>query len=358
MGRIPWIDSSRGLAILCLIIIHNVGALNSRGYISVDILNKIELFFRVATPYFILIFGFTFSIVHSHRLIEMESVKNLYKKLVYRLVLVLLARQVIVIISSIRHPELVNDLWSILFYDQLSQSGEILTFYFMAIVLAPISLYFIRSNSKNTNGFIIFLIYSVSYYIGSTYNQYYESVLFRVLFYDVYAFFPFFSLAMIGMLLGILYKDINSNVTRLRFFLFLAIFSIGLGSALILYITPTPIESLAKAELKAPPHIVYILIYFGMSIIITTMLALYSTNKHCPQIPIRLLGVLGRNSLLSYVLHYFLFIASPVSIYIFGVKNSTYELVTFISVFFLMYIIVYSRDYYKKQNSNKEWCNQ
>ncbi len=358
MGRITWIDSSRGLAILCLIVIHYIGALESRGYITYDILNIIKSLFRVATPYFILIFGFTFSIINSNKLTDMHGVERLYKKLFFRLMLVLLARQIIVIISSIRYPELKPYLWDILSYSQTSRSGEILTFYFIAIAIAPISLYFMRSTSKKSNVLTIILIYSISYYIGSTYSQFYNNILFRILFYDVYAFFPFFSLVMFGMFLGLVYKEIGSDVSKFKLFFLLGLFFIGLGSISIYFITPTPIETLALAKLKSPPHIVYILIYLGVSIIITILLAIYSNNKYCPKLPLKLLDVLGRNSLLSYVLHYFLFIASPISVYIFGFKNRNYELAVFISILLLMFIVIYCRDYYKNYNLNKRWCKQ
>jgi surface polysaccharide O-acyltransferase-like enzyme len=53
MQRIAWLDSSRGLAIVMIILIHYVGALETRDFISESLMMSIKAVLRVATPFFI-----------------------------------------------------------------------------------------------------------------------------------------------------------------------------------------------------------------------------------------------------------------------------------------------------------------
>ncbi|MFT5880928.1 MAG: surface polysaccharide O-acyltransferase-like enzyme [Moritella sp.] len=346
MKRIDWLDSSRGTAILCLIFIHYVGALESRDFISYDFMNIIKSIFRVATPYFIIIFGFTFSIAYSNKLVTWRALSKLYSKLTYRLVLVIIAREVIVLVSAIRYPEMKDQLLSILLYQEFSASGEILTFYFFAILFSPIALFFMRKNN-NMNIVFILCLYSFGYVIGSTYNTQFTGMWFRFLFYDVYALFPFFSLVMLGMYFGILYKSISNDSERL--IIFSLIFLVFLISGLIIlqFLTNTPVLTLANATLKAPPHIAYLLIYSALAIFISGILAIVSTKKILLKTLFSFLDIIGRNSLLSYVLHYFLFMATPISIFVFGNKNATNEFFTFIFLMFTLFGFIYARDYIK-----------
>jgi len=355
MERIKWLDSSRGLAILCLVFIHYIGALESRGFISYDLMNIIKSIFRVATPYFIFTFGFTFSIVYLKKIIIFSDLTRLYRKLYKRLLLVVIAREIIVLISTVRYPEMANELLSILLYQEFSKSGEILTFYFFAILLAPITLFFMKQKSNLFNILLISTVYITGFYVGITFPSLYSSLLFRLFFYDVYAFLPFFSLAMFGMFCGILYRAFEHDLVRLKFYLLTGSLFIIIGTIILQFITDTPIYTLATASLKAPPHIAYMLIYAGLSITLTAIVAICSTQKYVPKFLFDFLDILGRNSLLSYVLHYFLFIAAPISMFIFSTQNNQYELYTFIAVLILLFSIVYSRDTYKQKKirSNK-----
>jgi surface polysaccharide O-acyltransferase-like enzyme len=350
MKRINWLDSSRGTAILCLIFIHYVGALEARDFISYDLMNVIKSIFRVATPYFIIIFGFTFSIVYSNKLVTWGALRALYSKLTYRLVLVIIAREVIVLASAIRYPEMKEQLLSILLYQEFSESGEILTFYFFAILFSPITLFLMRQKNK-MNIIYILSLYSFSYVIGSTYNTQFTDMWFRFLFYDVYALFPFFSLVMLGMYFGMLYRSKSSDSERLIIFSLISLVFLISGLIILQFVTNTPILTLAEATLKAPPHISYLLIYSALAIFISGILAIVSTKKIMPNILFSFLDIIGRNSLLSYVLHYFLFMATPISTFVFGNKNATSELYTFIFLMFILFGCIYARDY---MNINKK----
>lgn len=350
MKRINWLDSSRGTAILCLIFIHYVGALESRDFISYDVMNVIKSIFRVATPYFIIIFGFTFSIIHSNKLVTWKALRELYSKITYRLILVIIAREVIVLSSAIRYPEMKDQLLSILLYQEFSESGEILTFYFFAILFSPITLFFMRQKNKMNITFILSL-YTFGYVIGSTYNTQFTGMWFRFLFYDVYALFPFFSLVMLGMYFGMLYKSKSSDSERVMIFSLISLVFLISGLIILQFVTNTPILTLAEGTLKEPPHIAYLLIYSALAIFISGVLAIASTTKIIPNILFSFLDIIGRNSLLSYVLHYFLFMATPISIFFFGNENPTNELVTFIFLMFILFGCIYFRDY---MNINKK----
>lgn len=353
-NRIIWLDSCRGLAIMLLIAVHYIGAAESRELITKDVLIFIKSILRVATPYFILMFGFTFAIAYGKKLQNWLNVKLLYRKLLPRLALVLLAREVIVLATIFRYPEMQEFLLSTLLYQRFSTSGEILTFYFFAIACAPLVLFWIK---KQTNSIVIFtisLLYSLSYYIGSNYSDEFPTMWFSLLFYNVYAFFPFFSLVISGMLFANLYKQLTSNMLRMRVFLILGLIAFILGSIILQYVTHTPLLTLANSELKAPPHISYMLIYTGIAIFISSLIALVSTKKWCPQVILSFLDIIGRNSLLAYVLHYFLFVATPISQLIFKSKSSMLELFVFVALLFIMFGVIYCRDLQKRTLSIKK----
>jgi len=348
LERIKWIDSSRGVAILCLIFIHYIGAIEARGFISYELMNIIKMIFRIATPYFIFIFGFTFAIVYQNKVVSIIAVKALYKKLYYRLALVLIAREVIVLVSAVRYPNMAEHLWSILLYQDSSRSGEILTFYFFAIILAPIALFIMTKQSQFTNVLSIIALYMFGYFVGTSYPSMYEHLAFRLFFYDVYAFFPFFSLVMFGMYCGICYRSLKNDKDRLFIFLKLGTAFMVSGFIILQFATDTPVYALATSALKSPPHISYLLIYSGMTIVVTSAVAVCYTGRYLPAFIFNFLNLIGRNSLLSYVLHYFLFVATPISIYIFGIESKHYELYTFIAMLIALFGVVYLRDTYKK----------
>ncbi|WP_057832361.1 acyltransferase family protein [Colwellia sp. TT2012] len=353
-NRITWLDSCRGLAIMLLIAVHYVGALESRELITKDILVLIKSILRVATPYFILMFGFTFAIAYGKKIQSLHDVKSLYFNLMPRLGLVLLGREVIVLATAVRYPEMQEYLLSTLFYQSFSRSGEILSFYFFAIACAPLVLYWLQSMKKVISLFVIIITYSVSYYIGSHYATEFPTMWFRFLFYNVYPFFPFFSLVMLGMLLARLYKQISTDKLRMLLFGCMSLIFIVLGSVILQYVSKTPLLSLANAELKAPPHPSYVLIYTGIAIFISSVLALLSTKKWAPQIIFSFLDVIGRNSLLAYVLHYFLFIATPISQLVFTTKSTINELSIFVVILLTMFGLIYYRDSQKIAASTKK----
>ena len=189
--------------------------------------------------------------------------------------------------------------------------------------------------------------------MGSTYNTQFTGMWFRFLFYDVYALFPFFSLIMFGMYFGILYKSKSSDSERLIIFSLISLVFLISGLTVLQFLTNTPVLTLAEATLKAPPHISYILIYSALAILISGIIAIVSTKKILPKILFSFLDVIGRNSLLSYVLHYFLFMATPISIQVFGNENSTNELFTFIFLMFILFGCIYARDYIKINNKQR-----
>lgn len=352
-NRILWLDTCRGLAIILLILVHYVGALESRNIISNDVLVLIKSILRVATPFFILMFGFTFTIAYERKLRTRQDVKKLYFKLLPRLGLVLLGREVIVIASALRYPEMQDYLLSTLFYQGFSKSGEILTFYFFAIACAPFVLYSIKDKSKLSVFGAVLLLYSITYYVGSNYYAQFPTMWFRLFFYDVYAFFPFFSLVILGMLLAKLYKQTTTNFYRAMVFGSISVFCIAVGSVILNLVTSMPLLALANATLKAPPHIAYMLIYIGGAVCISSIVALLVTKKWTPQAIYSFLDIIGRNSLLAYVLHYFLFISTPISQLIFTRKSTMIELVTFVVVLLTMYGLIYYRDYQKISANTK-----
>ncbi|MEZ9229581.1 acyltransferase family protein [Vibrio amylolyticus] len=349
-NRITWLDSSRGFAILLLIAVHYIGALESRNIISSDQLLLIQSVLRVATPYFIIVFGFTFFITQRKRINSFSdaflSVYRMKNKLGY----ILIGRQIIVIINSQRYDAISENIFEILTFQQFSPTGEILTFYLLALILAPFSVAILNILPKKKFSIIFLIIYSASYLIGSGYSDSVDNSLFRLFFYDIYPFFPMFCLAMFGMLLGKLYINTSSNKTELMLFGCLAIFFILSGLIWLSIISEQPLYDLAKGRYKGPPHPIYVLIYTGLTIAINILLVAVLGivgNKRLAEKP---LSIIGRNTLLAYVLHYCLFLGTPISLAVFGKRESLYEAFGFIFVLLTIFVIIFYRDSMKAKN--------
>lgn len=348
MARITWLDTSRGLAILLLIFVHYLGALTARDFISNEISEYIFVVLRVATPYFILIFGFTSAVIYSKKITDLHSLFRSYKRLAKPLFLILLSRELIVLISSLRFEEIENNLLNILLYQDFSKTGEILTFYFFGVLIAPLCI-FLMNKVGAFFLLIIMVTYTAGYAIGNYYYDDIHNMVFRFLFYDVYAFFPFMALAMLAMYFYKLFSIETTNRSKILYFSSMGVVMIFASVLLLCNMDGNKISMLANAELKKPPHITYMLLYTGIALVLTTFLAYLIFTKKMPARLDSFLSLLGRNSLLCYVCHYFLFLASPLTILLFDKKTSIKELVMFLILFLIMISIVSIRDMYKNK---------
>ncbi|MCU4674827.1 acyltransferase [Catenovulum sp. 2E275] len=351
MSRIKWLDSCRGMAILLLIAIHYVSALESRNFISRDILELLQAFLRVATPFFVFTFGFTY-FVANRKLIAKNSIADFYnQKLFKRLVQIFIAREIIVLISATRFPKQAENLMDILLYQSFSIGGEILTFYLIALAFAPINIWLL--NKLKGQLYIVFwlVLYSCAYFIGTHFVEYQNVGLFKLLFFDVYPFFPLMTLAAFGMLAGKFYFSVESNAERVRVFLPLAAVLFVLGASGIAYLSNQPIHDLAIAAFKAPPHFFYLTLYAGVSLMLVMLLALLIERKICPDSLTYILGVIGRNTLVAYVLHYTLYLPSVLAkLY----KPAVwFEILCFFLMLLVIYLFIYMWDTYKNNAKSK-----
>lgn len=342
--RLEWLDSLRGLAILLLIIMHYIGAIEARGLLPSSLVEPIKATFRVATPLFITVFGFTVAYVFYGKINNKKNFSNLVVWSLKRLPKVLLAREVIVIIYSMAHPEHLETIFETLLYSNFAAAGEILTFYFLAILCTPYILTVIYKVNSKIVLILTLFIYAITYYIGSSFGASNEGMMFRLFFYDVYPFFPFFTCVVIGMLLAKLYIVLEINRNRLIAFLGISISAIALGLIVFNVISENVLISLSLAKYKAPPHPAYLSLYIGISILFALTLAFVTEMKLIPPFIHHALSVIGRNSLLAYVLHYFLHFTPLVSQYLLGNKNIMVEIFTFLIILLLSYYFIVIKD--------------
>ncbi|MGH1439289.1 MAG: acyltransferase family protein [Cellvibrionaceae bacterium] len=351
MKRLSWLDSSRGLAILLLIVIHYVGALETREFISYDTMNLMKAVLRVATPLFIFIFGFTFSIVYLNKIL-LSNLFEIYRNLWFKLFLIFIARQTIVFSNYLKGEIGFDQLIDVLLYREFSQSGEILTFYFIAIIFSPIALYWIHKKSNITGFFTVCLLYFSSYFVGSNFDGAKDNMLFRLFFYDVYAFFPFFSLVLFSFLLGKIYQNQLSDAVRLKYFLCVSIIALMSGLCILFDVADNPIVNLAEGTLKSPPHVSYMLIYIGVSLLIVISVAILSRKRLLfSNFFLGILSSIGKNSLLFYVIHYYYFLPTLILPFLFDVVTAFYELLAFLLIFVLSVIFVCFLDGFKKSKA-------
>lgn len=343
-SRLEWLDSLRGLAILFLIIMHYIGGVEARGLLPPSLVEVIKSLFRVATPLFITVFGFTVAYVFFGKINSIKSFKGLIIWSLKRLPKVLLAREVIVIIYSIAHPEQLDTIIDTLLYSRFSVAGEILTFYFLAILVTPYVLVVVYYVNSKVVIMLSLFIYCVAYYLGYSFGPGNEDMLFRLFFYNVYPFFPFFFCVIVGMLLAKLYINLESNKERFIVFFGIAFFTIMIGLVTFNIIAENVLISLALAKFKAPPHPAYISLYIGISIIFALLLAYVTERKIIPLFIHRTLSMLGRNSLLAYVLHYFLHFTPLISLYLLNKKNTMVEVFSFLSILLLCYYFILLKD--------------
>jgi len=158
--------------------------------------------------------------------------------------------------------------------------------------------------------------------------------------------------------LALLYRLLPNNNQRTKVFALISFCFLVLGYVILQFVTDSPMLTLANATLKAPPHIAYFLIYCGLAMFFTGVVAIASTNKLMPKFIFLSLDIIGRNSLLAYVLHYFLFIATPISMFIFGYKSSFNELITFIAILFVFFGGIWSRDKVKENKKISSTLNK
>jgi surface polysaccharide O-acyltransferase-like enzyme len=340
MQRIGWLDSSRGLAILMIILIHYVGALETRDFISEAMMLGIKSVLRVATPFFILIFGFTFFTFFSRKVENITAVVSLYKKLAIKILYIFLAREFIVLISSFRYEQASEHLIDILLYRETSGSGEILTFYMFALMVSPLVLYLVKSINPLWLLCIAVAVYSFGYGIGSHFEHLREATFFRLFFYDVYPFFPFYGLVLLGFFFSRMYSFWSVDRQRVLFFLSVSVFSILCAFLILMQTSDNVLRELANAELKSPPTASYMLLYVGLVIIIVSINAYMTKRNYVPLWIGNVLNTIGRNSLLAYTLHYTLFLSSFIMQFAFGHTNKTLEITAFIIMMLCLYSLL------------------
>lgn len=354
MTRITWLDVCRGLAIILLVAMHYIGALESRKFISLEALHVIYGVLRLATPFFIFMFGVSFYITASKRINKL-GVKSYYKNHVLkRLGYILIGRELIVLILSLRYPSMAENLWSVLLFQQFSHGGEILIFYFFALMLAPLNYLFLSRVKVSTYVFFWLGVYFISYYIGANFLNSESNNILRILFYDIYPLFPYLFVVAVAMLIA---KNFIVSENQ-RLFI---IVGLGIGGVMVvtgfLYLNILSDDiwkSLALAEYKSPPSIGYMLFYLGEVFIVICLIAL--TSYKIPIIVHNALSLLGRNTLVAYVMHYSFFVIVPVAAMLGG--GTVYELVLLICICSITYLGIYLWDTRKQNNKLKQHCSQ
>lgn len=311
MNRIIWLDASRGLAIILLIVMHYVAALESRHFISKDMLDVIYGILRLATPFFMFTFGFAFYITASKK-IERGGLANYYKhNVVKRMIYILCGREFIVLILSLRYPEMAEQLWSVLLFQEFSKGGEILIFYFFAFLVAPLNVVFLEKVKLPFYILAWLFVYTSTFFLGINYVDMSSNNVMRFLFFDVYAFFPFMLIVAIAMLVA---KSFLQSSNREHFVLFGFVLGFVLclsGFSILSLLTDDIWVSLAVAKFKAPPHPGYMLFYLGEVFIVIGTVAIFA--QKIPNFLYGILSLLGRNTLVSYVTHYVFFVSVPLA---------------------------------------------
>lgn len=343
MKRITWLDSSRGLAVLLLIVMHYAGALESRSFISSQTLDVIYGLLRIATPFFMFTFGLAIFITASKK-IKRQGLIDYYKYNVFkRMLYILFAREVIVLILAFKHDRVAENLDSILLFQQFAPGGEILIFYFFAFVLAPLNVAFLtRANSFLYLGFWL-VIYSAAFYIGSNFVDHDSNNALRFLFYDIYAFFPFLLVVAVAMFVAKSYMESLNQNRFLTVGFFVGVLFCILGFSLLSSLTSDVWPALSQATFKAPPHPGYMLFYLGEVFIVITLVALFI--NYIPNIINNILSLLGRNTLVSYVVHYTFFAAVPIAAHFGG--GAKLEVLFLIIICLICYYGIKAWDRYK-----------
>lgn len=328
MDRITWLDASRGLAVVLLVLMHYCGALESRQFISKDTLDVLYGLLRLATPFFMFTFGFAFCITASKKLAT-SSLKSYYLgSVLKRMWYIFLGREVIVIILALYHPETMDDLWKILTFQQFARGGEIFIFYFFAFMIAPLNVVFLQKVKLPVYIAFWLIIYSVAFYIGDNFVDRGSNNALRFLFYDIYAFFPFLLVVAIAMLIGKLFVESKDRDRFIKYGLAIGVLLFISGLVYLSVLSEDVWLSLSNAEFKSPPHPGYMMFYLGEVFIVVGLVAL--AMPKLPRLFNDVLSLLGRNTLVSYVVHYLFFFSVPTAA-LFG-GGALFE-VTFFAIF-------------------------
>jgi len=168
----------------------------------------------------------------------------------------------------------------------------------------------------------------------------------------MYPFFPFLFVMACGMLMAEVYKNLPTDLQRLKFYSLISISFIL--SALIGFnvISDTVISDLSLGVFKTPPNLFYILFYLGITLSVIIVLATLLKKNLIPKPINNALSIIGKNSLLAYVLHYTFFMSSYVTKYY--KLNSIIEICAFIFMLVFSYLIlVYWNTYKDSKKLNK-----
>lgn len=349
MKRITWLDASRGVAIILLIAMHYVGALESRSFISKDALDVFYGLLRIATPFFMFTFGLAFYITASKKIERIGLSKYYIHNVIKRMTYIFIGREIIVIILSFRYPEMADKLWSILIFQEFSKGGEILIFYFFAFLVAPLNVAFLQKVKIHIYIAVWIFTYIAAFYIGTNFIDKNSNNVLRFLFYDIYAFFPFLIVVATAMLTAKFFVESKNRERFIKLGFALGFVLCIAGFGLLSVLSENIWLSLGEAKFKAPPHPGYILFYLGEVFIVIGLVAI--TMPFAPKLLNDILSLLGRNTLVSYVTHYSFFACVPLAA-LFG-GGPLYELGLLILIGCLSYLGIKKWDAHKtKQKSN------
>ena len=343
MKRITWLDASRGLAIILLIVMHYSGALESRDFISKNTLDVTYALLRIATPFFMFTFGLAFYITASRKIARLGLANYYIDNVLKRMFYIFLGREIIVIILAFRYPETLENLGSILLFQDFAKGGEILIFYFFAFMVAPLNVVFLQKVKLPIYIGLWLTVYATSYYIGSNFVDVNSNNILRFLFYDVYAFFPFLIVVATAMLIGKFFVESDNREKLIKFGFVLGIVFCLSGFLLLDVLTENVWLALADAKFKSPPHPGYMMFYLGEVFIIIGMVAM--TMSRMPKFINETLSLLGRNTLVSYVVHYLFFASVPLAVFLGG--GSLYEVILLILICILCYVGIKRWDVHK-----------
>jgi hypothetical protein len=168
--RLRSLDGARGVALILLIISHCLQLLPkwelSQG--EYHVVDGLLFLTKVATPLFVWVFGMTMAYVYFDQLEHPGKFAQLKRRLWKRALLVLLSHQILVIVIETSNHAAFNDILGRLLYVRLGFWIEVLNFYFVMLLISPWLLRWWRNIPPLVRACVIPAPYMLGYLLAPT----------------------------------------------------------------------------------------------------------------------------------------------------------------------------------------------
>lgn len=322
LPRLRVLDAVRGWALIFMILIHGFSlfldpAAPARDY---AVLSAIFFLTKVTAPLFIWMFGMTMAYVYWDQLADPAKFERLKHHLLVRAGWVFLSREFLVLVVDLDEGRSARFILERLLFFQTGDWIEVLNFYTILLLVAPWLLCAWRRASLFARVGAMVVMYGLGWALSHVPVPDFAVGIKNILVgYPIGAVvgeppdtFPLFQLS-VFFFAGLLAGEHLVAAMRVRAFtrlltggLALALLAFGLslllaGTSITRYVT-----AIAYDRYKYPPNLAYIFYGLALTLAVNVVCIWLQVVRGIDNVLLRMVELLGRNSLSTFNIHYFL----------------------------------------------------